>query len=188
MKRFIYFILFHICGISAICQTVPELTMDDYKGFLKEYLELSAPTKKYKIYVNYGNNINTINTLISGKNLTSEEKSFLFYYDAKIYFDDAKTQLFFEIIHLFDIRGISKVSTEVIEGNTNGHVIIDFNSEYLCKNFDPIENTNVSIDKIELDVNTTEISLEEIKNAFINMAKISGVKNVVDGDNQPNNK
>jgi hypothetical protein len=160
-------------------------TKQDYFEYVKEHVETSPALDNYLTYIMLGTSIprDKINRF-TGTNLSDEQYQNLFIYHSKVYKDEYKTNKMLELIRYCDLRGIRKVSS-VKKSNSEGTyyaITLYIKAGYLCRVYKPEDLMPENQEDLLLHARINETTANNVKKALINLAKLAGSTNVIDGD------
>jgi hypothetical protein len=183
-KNYMKSLLFILLTLSFSFYSFSQ-TKQDYKDFIKSHSESSPPLPNYEISIAFGDQLFLKDAKkFAGIELTKDEFQNLILISSSVYTDDTKSNLAFEVIRSFDISGVRKVS--LIKKTQEQDIIYEIKlyikSGYLVKEWNSISQKIKEIESISLLINSDENTADNIKKAFIELAKLSGSVDVFDAD------
>jgi len=170
--------------LVVYCNTFSQ-TAQDYKDYIKLQAEAAPAFDTYTINIAFGNNITITDAeRFTGKTLSQDEYENMFYYGSDIYIDNRKSKKIFETIKNCNLKGIRKVSTVKHVSNEVSYwdITIYVKDGYLAKVWGSPNNSTMFISEFAISVNTDEKTAKNLKKAIIELAKLSGALDVIDGD------
>jgi hypothetical protein len=167
------------------CQIVFSQTKTDYIEYIKSHGMISY-AYNVSIKLSFGYDISKFDAnKFTGRSITDEEYKNLFVSDQTIYTEDKTPKVYTEIVSCFDLRGIRKVSTVKTQNDEGVYysILIYINNGYICNSWISLNNSLKSDSKQEITIKADETIANNVKKAFIELAKLCGAVNVIDGDN-----
>jgi hypothetical protein len=175
---------FSILITLIISQNVFAQSIQDYKEYIKDNVEAAPPLNNYMNLIYFGTMLDqSLANRITNKSLSYDEYSNLFVYGYDIFMNANKVNKAWSTFYSCDLRKIRKAT--VIEAESEIQIIIYLQVGYSCTEYST-PSTFKYRDNINIGLKTSKKTAENIKNAIIKLAELSGAGPVLDGNSMFN--
>lgn len=158
----------------------------DYNDYIKTTCVASNGISVYNNIIVFKKDLDITDVnFYTGKSLSNEQYESFFAYGIEVYSNSNKTDKLFEVVRSCDLRGIRKVATNR-KSNSDGYyyqIIIYLDDAFYCTEWASVEGKVKPIDEIAISIKDNKTTANNVKKAFLELAKLHGAKNVIDGDN-----